>query len=398
MPQTGAPCLYDASARAALGGDPVEIASLRDPLDAAQTALLDAAGDLLADSTLALASAVRDAASGSAEILLLTFTPTVLDPATPEAWRANMPVGWRYPAFDRLQLEDYDWLVGGADAARRHAYDWVERHLAYPAAATDYLSGFVLDPAHSDASWPLIDEAPDKARERGVSQRFVWALPQVARDGYTRQPPGEDVMTPFDDVAYPLALGRDAAASPEFSTSVAVTASGYEHRNALWSDARMRYDVGPGIRSEKELGTLLAFFRARYGPARGFRLRDPFDFSSNGMTGAPTATDQPLGNGDGIASRYRLVKTYGEQLRAITRPDLATLVVAVDGLATAAWTYETGGWIVFDTAPANGAPITAGFLFDVPVRFAEDRLDVSGLSFAAGEAPSVPLIEIREAA
>tara|TARA_B100000029_G_C17285663_1_gene855091 strand:- start:368 stop:850 length:483 start_codon:yes stop_codon:yes gene_type:complete len=160
----------------------------------------------------------------------------------------------------------------------------------------------------------------------------------------------------------------------------------------------MRYDVGPGIRSEKELCTLLTFFRARYGPARGFRLRDPFDFSSNGMTGAPTATDQPLGNGDGIASRYRLVKTYGEQLRAITRPDLATLVVAVDGLPTAAWTYETGGWIVFDTAPANGAPITAGFLFDVPVRFAEDRLDVSGLSFAAGEAPSVPLIEIREAA
>ena len=398
VPQTGAPCLYDASARAALGGDPVEIASLRDPLDAAQTALLDAAGSLLANSTLALASAVRDAASGSAEILLLTFTPTVLDPATPEAWRANMPVGWRYPAFDRLQLEDYDWLVGGADAARRHAYDWVERHLAYPAAATDYLSGFVLDPADSDASWPLIDEALDKARERGVSQRFVWALPQVARDGYTRQPPGEDVMTPFDDVAYPLALGRDAAASPEFSTSVAVTASGYEHRNALWSDARMRYDVGPGIRSEKELCTLLTFFRARYGPARGFRLRDPFDFSSNGMTGAPTATDQPLGSGDGIASRYRLVKTYGEQLRAITRPDLATLVVAVDGLPTAAWTYETGGWIVFDTAPANGAPITAGFLFDVPVRFAEDRLDVSGLSFAAGEAPSVPLIEIREAA
>ena len=114
-----------------------------------------------------------------------------------------------------------------------------------------------------------LDEALDKARERSVSQRFVWALPQVARDGYTRQPPGEDVMTPFDDVAYPLALGRDAAASPEFSTSVAVTASGYEHRNALWSDARMRYDVGPGIRSEKELCTLLTFFRARSGPARG---------------------------------------------------------------------------------------------------------------------------------
>jgi uncharacterized protein (TIGR02217 family) len=42
--------------------------------------------------------------------------------------------------------------------------------------------------------------------------------------------------------------------------------------------------------------------------------------------------------------------------------------------------------------------VTAGFLFDVPVRFAEDRLDITGLSFAAGEAPSVPLVEIREAA
>jgi len=40
--------------------------------------------------------------------------------------------------------------------------------------------------------------------------------------------------------------------------------------------------------------------------------------------------------------------------------------------------------------------VRAGFRIDVPVRFAEDRLDVSGVNFAAGEAPSVPLIEIRE--
>ena len=205
-------------------------------------------------------------------------------------------------------------------------------------------------------------------------------------------------MIPFDDVAYPLTLGRDAAASPEFSTSVAVTASGHEYRNALWSDARMRYDVGPGIRSEAELGTLIAFFRARYGPARGFRLRDPFDFSSAAMTGTPSASDQRIGTGDGMASWFRLVKNYGEQQRRITRPQPDSIRIAVGGVETAAWRYEAGGWIVFDSAPAAGAPITAGYLFDVPVRFAEDRLDVSGVSFAAGEAPSVALIEIREAA
>jgi hypothetical protein len=31
------------------------------------------------------------------------------------------------------------------------------------------------------------------------------------------------------------------------------------------------------------------------------------------------------------------------------------------------------------------------------VRFESDRLDVTGAAFAAGEAPSVPLVEIREA-
>ena len=398
VPGNGAPCLYDASARAALGGDPVAIASLRDPLDAAQIALLDAAGAVLAASTAALADAVRAAADGAAELLLLTFTPTVRDPAMPEAWRANMPAGWRYPAFDRLQLEDYDWLTPGADAARRAAYRFTADHLGYPAAATDYLAGFVLDPRDAGSFWPRIDAALDEARQRGVTQRFVWAAPQIARDGYTRLPSGDPAMTPFDDIAYPLALGRDASASPEFSTSVAVTASGYEHRNALWSDARMRYDVGPGIRSEAELGVLIAFFRARYGPARGFRLRDPFDCSSHAMTGTPTASDQRLGTGDGAASRFRLAKRYGEQQRVITRPVVPSIVVAVDGAPSSGWRYEAGGWIVFDAAPPAGAVVTAGFLFDVPVRFAEDRLAVSGLSFAAGEAPSVPLIELREAA
>lgn len=49
-----------------------------------------------------------------------------------------------------------------------------------------------------------------------------------------------------------------------------------------------------------------------------------------------------------------------------------------------------------DTPPPAGASVTAGYLFDVAVRFAEDRLEVNRASLAAGEAPSVPLIEIRE--
>ena len=398
QPQTGAICCYDDAAIAAFGGSPVAIPDMRQPLDGAQTALLDQAGASLAASTAALAASVRAAATASAEVLLLLFTPTVFDPAMPELKRAAMPPGWAWPAFDRLQLEDYDWCTAGADAHRRAAYAEVDRRLGYPAAAQDYLAGFVLSADQAAPYWPRIEAALDEAAVRGIQHRFVWALPQVARDGYVRlpAPTEENAMNAFDDVPYPLALGRDVTVSPEFSTSVAVTASGHERRNALWADARLRFDVGPGIRSEEELGTLIAFFRARHGPATGFRLRDPFDFSSNGMTGAPTPADQLLGIGDGLTASFQLVKHYGEQVRTITRPAAGATLISVGGTSISGWNHAEQGLIVLDTAPALGAEVRAGFLFDVPVRFVEDRLDVSGVNFAAGEAPSVPLIEIRE--
>lgn len=399
----GRPCLYDDAARAALGGDPPAIPSLRQALDAAQRDLLDQAGALLADATAALAQAVRDAAPGC-ETMLLVFIPTVLDPAMPEARRANLPAGWAWPAYDRLQVEDYDWLTTGAEAQRRDGYAQLDARLGYPRARQDYLAGFVLGANQAEALWPQIDRGLDQAAARGVPRRFVWALPQVVRDGYVRiDQLQEDQVQAFDDVLYPLALGRDAGASPEFSTSVAVTASGHERRNALWSDARLHFDVGPGIRSESELGVLIAFFRARRGAARGFRLCDPFDHSSHAMTGVPTALDQLIGTGDGQATRFRLIKLYGAgagdepQVRPITRPRAETVLVSVGGAATDGWSLDPGGWIVLPAAPAAGVEVRAGFLFDVPVRFAQDRLDVNGATFAAGEAPTVPLIELREA-
>lgn len=401
-PTTGAPCIYDDAARAALGGNPAVITDMRQPLGAAQTAVLDAAGVLLAQSTAGLTQAVRTAAGGPSELLLLAFAPTILDPAMPELKRANLPPGWAFPAFDRLQLEDYDWLTDGAEARRRQALAEVDQRLGYPITLQDYLSGFVLLPEDADLYWRRIDAGLDQAAARGVTRRFVWALPQIARDGYTRlPPPSEDPMQAFDDVLYPLALGRDASATPEFSTTVSVTASGHERRNTLWSDARMSYDVGPGIRSDSELAVLLQFFRARRGAARAFRLTDPYDFSSRGMTGLPSATDQLIGTGDGLNATFPLVKRYGEgpdaQVRRITRPRPDTVSVSIGGDPASGWTLEPGGVIIFLDAPPVGAEIRAGFLFDVPVRFAEDRLDISGAAFAAGEAPSVPLIEVREA-
>src|SRR3546814_13441811 len=98
----------------------------------------------------------------------------------------------------------------------------------------------------------------------------------------------------------------------------------FRSRNAGWADARLSYDAGSGLRSEDDLKTLIAFFRARRGPAVGFRLRDPLDDSSAAPGDEPDAADQWRGTGDGIQTRFALVKHYGlsddPQPRPITRP------------------------------------------------------------------------------
>ncbi len=249
-PRWRASCLYDDAARAAFGGDPAgdrRHARGRSARRSATCSTLRAR----CWPTRPSASPMRYAPLRQAarEVLLLVFTPTVLDPAMPEAparepaGRLGLP-GVRPVAGRGLRLADRRRRCAAPRGLRRRS----TTRLGYPPAAQDYLAGFVLDPDDADDAVAADRRRRStRRRARGVARRFVWASPQVARDGYTRfATPQEDTMQAFDDVLYPLALGRDAGVSPEFSTSVAVTASGHERRNALWSDARLRFDVGPG--------------------------------------------------------------------------------------------------------------------------------------------------------
>lgn len=391
---SGAPCLYDDAAIAAFGGNPAKIATVRAPLAAEQLELLDSAGAIVAASTFAIRDAFK-AAAGQSQVMLLVYLPTVLDGDAPEMKRANLPVGWAKPAFDALQLEDYEWVTAGRVKRRTEAYAEVEARLGYAPPDQHYLSGFVASP-EARREWGEIISAAALAQRRGVGEIFLWALPQVLRDGLTLF--GDDPVMPFDDVAFPIEIGAEASVAPAFSTTVVTSASGREFRNSNWQQARLRFDAGPGVRSDSELATLLDFFRARRGAAVGFRFRDPYDFSSAPLDAAVTPTDQMLGEGDGARVRYDLAKHYGTgEERRITRPVAGSVRVAVDGVEqSTAWTLEDGGIVLFDEPPAAGAIVTAGFLFDVPVRFAEDRLEVNRATFLAGDAPSVPLIEIRE--
>lgn len=395
-------CAYDAATTTVLGAASVPIADVRGALDASQLAMLDALGALLAASTEALVAAARDEAghwAGAAGLVshLLVYLPTVLDSGAPAVRRANVPLGWAAPAFDVLQLEDYDWVTGGQGTETASARSAMLVRLGYPTHDQHYFSGFVLLPEHR-AQWAAIADAADSARRAGVARTFVWALPQVARDGFVIFD-GEDAVQAFDAVDFPLAIGREAMVATEFSTQIVSSPSGHEQRASEWAEARMRYDAGPGIRSEADVRTLADFFRARRGAARAFRFRDPFDCSSAADGGLPAAGDQMLGIGDGARRQFALVKRYGagdaEQVRSVRLPVEGSVRVSVDGLETAAFLVTAEGEVLLDAAPAAGVAVRAGFLFDVPVRFAEDRLEASRATFLAGEMTSVPLVEVR---
>jgi len=279
-------------------------------------------------------------------------------------------------------------VTAGNTGASARGVPAVEARLGYPIARQHYLTGF----ARTAADWPSIAAADDVARVRGVTTRFVWALPQILRDGFTAYDLGEPQMDAFDDVSFPLAIGQGASVIPGFSTQIVTSSSGHEQRNADWAQGRMTYDAGPGVRSEADVAALIAFFRARRGAAKAFRFRDPFDFSG---------TDEVLGSGDSVQTTFALVKRYGTgldaEVRRISRPVEESVQVKVAGApVTSGWTLAAGGVVTFETAPANGSAVTASFVFDVPVRFAEDRLEVNAARWLAGEVASVGLVEVRE--
>ncbi|WP_374393204.1 DUF2460 domain-containing protein [Sphingopyxis sp.] len=391
-------CAYDAATTAALGSASVAIADVRGSLSVAQQAMLDALGELLATSTAALVAAARDEAGAAGLVShLLVYLPTVLDAAAPEVRRANVPAGWAAPAFDVLQLEDYDWVIGGRGAETARAREAMADRLGYPAEEQHYFSGFVLR-GEDRAQWAAIADAADAARRAGVARAFVWALPQVARDGFVSFD-GEDAVQAYDAVDFPLAIGREAMVVTEFSTQIVSSPSGHEQRASEWAEARMRYDAGPGVRSEGDVRALADFFRARRGAARAFRFRDPFDHGSAADGGLPGPGDQLLGVGDGSRRQFALVKRYGAgeamQVRSIRLPVAGSVRVSVDGIETAAFAVTDEGEVLLDAPPGSGIAVRAGYLFDVPVRFAEDRLEVSRATFLAGELASVPLVEVR---
>jgi uncharacterized protein (TIGR02217 family) len=204
-------------------------------------------------------------------------------------------------------------------------------------------------------------------------------------------------VSAFHEVSLPLPFALGASGGPERRVDVVALGSGREVRNTPWAHGRRRYEIGGAVRTLDELHALIAFFEARRGKLYGFRFRDPFDWKSASPSHAIAPTDQVIGEGDGERTTFQLAKAYGDYSRPIQKPVAGSVRVSVDGdeLAAEALAVTTSmGMVTLSAPPAEGAVVTAGFLFDTPVRFDVDRLDLQLDGFGAGRAIAIPLIEI----
>jgi uncharacterized protein (TIGR02217 family) len=206
----------------------------------------------------------------------------------------------------------------------------------------------------------------------------------------------------FDDVRFPTAIARGATGGPERKTDIVTTASGREERNARWANSRRRYNIGFGVKSLTDIQAVVRFFEERRGRLHAFRFKDFTDFKSCPANATPAATDQVIGTGTGSLATFQLVKTYGAGNRAYARmvsaPVAGTLLVAVNGVATTQFSVNaTTGVVTFNVGsiPTAGAAVTAGYQFDVPVRFDTDQLSINLAHFEAGEIPDITLVEVR---
>ena len=127
------------------------------------------------------------------------------------------------------------------------------------------------------------------------------------------------------------------------------------------------------------------------------------DYKSSSASEDVDKGDQVISRGDGTRTKFPLIKTYSsggfDYVRPIVKPVLGTVRVGLDQDEMREGVDfdvdPNSGLITFAVAPAEQVEITAGYEFDVPVRFDTDQIQTSVASFQAGDVPNVPVVEVR---
>lgn len=206
----------------------------------------------------------------------------------------------------------------------------------------------------------------------------------------------------FHEVRFPVKVSIGSSGGPMRKTDIVELGSGFEERNTSWAHSRRKYNVGYGIKTLNQLHDVLAFFEARFAKLYGFRYKDWADYKSCPPENTPVYTDQTIGTGTGTQTQFQITKQYtsgpSTYTRSIRKPVAGTISVGINSVLQATNTYTvdaTTGIITFNSAPANGALVSAGYQFDVPVRFDTDEISINLSDWRMGQFVDIPMVEVR---
>lgn len=204
----------------------------------------------------------------------------------------------------------------------------------------------------------------------------------------------------FKDLTLPDCYNLDVRVTRQVRSEDVTALSGDIYPNPKWAYSRRQFRVSWGPKKLQDVETFLAFWEV-VKTEHTFRLRDEQDYRS-ATHGSPIAnTDQLIGVGDGATTQFQLVKRYsygGETYdHPIFAPVSGSALIAVDGVAQSSpadFTVDTtSGLVSFTTPPADTLLITAGYEYDIKVRFEDASIVQRFRARHLGEIDTFTLIE-----
>jgi len=192
----------------------------------------------------------------------------------------------------------------------------------------------------------------------------------------------------FVEEQFPTDISFGSIGGPEFKTIIVENQIGKEVRQIYSNFAKHFYEINLPPKNQIGIDKLLSFFHNRMGQAIGFRFKDWNDYKISGAR---------IAEADGSQIQFQIHKIYqtlnSKIIRKISKPVVGTLAIHGFDKNQYSCNFATG-LIKFHTPPKKGTEIVIDVEFDIPVRFATDKLQVKIINNDLRELQTVKLVEI----